>query len=122
MKQEQKVGHQSQEQDLESMQQTKIIHHPRTPKNKVDEKPSITNEKGNAVNKHTDDAGKGYNENKPTDAGADVITERPDEEESRLPQKTVTVPASNKPIEQQENHEEVEKFLKRAKQAENVQG
>ncbi len=122
MKQEQKIGHQNQEQDVVTMQQKKKLQSSGPQINKVDDKPAITNDEGNAVDKKHSDAGKGYNENQPTDPGSKIVSELPDGSTATGEPDIVTIQPTRQPLAEQENKEEIEKFLRRAKQAENTQG
>jgi hypothetical protein len=124
MKQTQQIGHQSQEMDVDSVKEKAQIHQSTpAPAMKVDAKPAITNDKGNVMDKQHDDAGKGYNENKPTDSGANHPAPKPHHPDIlAVPFEKNEHSEHHKSLEEQEKHEEEEKFLKRAKQAENVQG
>jgi hypothetical protein len=121
MKQTQSIGNQAQEQERPSTQKTARANNEVMPKSTPD-KPQVTDDNGNAVDKKKTDAGKGYNETKPTEAGSNIPqppetkpSKKPAEPKEWMSEKRVHVDEQAKP-------EEVEKFLKRAKQAENVQG
>jgi hypothetical protein len=122
MKQTQKIGHQSQEMDVEDVREKGHIHQPpAAPSMKVDAKPAVTDDEGDAVNKHHTDGGKGYNEQKLTDSGASHPAPKP-----HHPNVAAEPFRKNDHIdhhlEEQEKHEATDEFNERAKQAGNVPG
>jgi len=77
MNQRQKIGSSSQQQGLPDNKNPHIKPVPEKmrPVNQQPEKPAITDDAGNPVDKKNEDAGKGYNEKKQTEPGSYAIPE-----------------------------------------------
>ena len=101
-----------------------------------EEKPSVTNDAGNPVNKKTKEAGKGYSEGKQTEAYSD-IKPHDDQTENKSPARQTTgsekVYGANPDSKQHENlrdhnfpeqniQEDKEAYEKRIRQSGNVAG
>ena len=126
MKQEQQLGSKGQQQLANNKlpDQRPDAGNVTVQKEESTEKPAVTNDQGNAVDKKTEDAGKGYSEKKQTEAWSDVpqTKQEPQAAEFEDDRDVPLINKDHKVIPQQEGDPDVEKHLKRAKQAEDVQG
>lgn len=130
MNQKQNQGGKSQEQNLPGKG-----HEKKEPENAAGnkkttpqpEKPAVTDDSGNPVDKKLSDAGKGYSEKKPTEPWSDT-TPSSDKNQQKDSEKSAedTNPAKkihgHKEIPQQLNQEEKENYEKRVRQSGKVEG
>jgi hypothetical protein len=109
--------------DVEDVQEKAHIHQPApAPSMKVDAKPAVTDDKGNPVNKQHTDGGKGYNEQKPTDSGANHPAPKPHHPNVAEEPFKKEQGEHHSVLQEQEKHEAIDTFNERAKQAGNVPG
>jgi hypothetical protein len=137
MNQQQSIGSHNQQQGMpgNGNEQTAPADKPK-PNNQQPEKPAVTDDAGNQVDKHSEDAGKGYSEKKPTEPYSeqsptdDTSEQAAPEDQSGSSEKVYGAGTESqhenfreyKPFPHQLSQEEKEAYEKRIRQSEKVAG